>query len=41
MRAQLREVARRKLSDLNTVDLDAAERIVTGTARSMGIAAVG
>jgi large subunit ribosomal protein L11 len=39
-RAQLREVARRKLPDLNTVDLDASERIVTGTARSMGIAVV-
>jgi len=37
-RAQLREVARRKLPDLNTTDLAAAERIVAGTARSMGIA---
>jgi large subunit ribosomal protein L11 len=37
-REQVREVARRKLPDLNTVDLDAAERIVAGTARSMGIA---
>jgi large subunit ribosomal protein L11 len=37
-REQLREVARRKLPDLNTADLDAAERIVAGTARSMGIA---
>jgi large subunit ribosomal protein L11 len=37
-RAQVREVARRKLPDLNTTDLDAAERIVAGTARSMGIA---
>jgi large subunit ribosomal protein L11 len=33
----LREVARAKLPDLNTDDLDAAERIVAGTARSMGI----
>jgi large subunit ribosomal protein L11 len=37
-RAQVREVARRKLPDLNTDDLDAAERTVAGTARSMGIA---
>jgi large subunit ribosomal protein L11 len=39
-RAQLREVARTKLPDLNTDDLDAAERIVAGTARSMGIEVV-
>lgn len=37
-RAQVREIAQRKLPDLNTDDLDAAERIVIGTARSMGIA---
>jgi large subunit ribosomal protein L11 len=37
-RAQVREVARRKLPDLNTYDLDAAEKTVAGTARSMGIA---
>ncbi|MER5644763.1 50S ribosomal protein L11 [Streptosporangium sp. NPDC002524] len=36
-RAQLREVARTKLPDLNTTDLDQAERIVAGTARSMGL----
>ena len=36
-RARLREIARTKLPDLNTDDLDAAERIVAGTARSMGI----
>jgi large subunit ribosomal protein L11 len=40
-RDQLREVARQKLPDLNTDDLDAAVRIVAGTARSMGIAVVG
>jgi large subunit ribosomal protein L11 len=39
-RAQLREVARAKLPDLNTDDLDTAERIVAGTARSMGIEVV-
>ncbi|GAA2404640.1 uL11 family ribosomal protein [Nonomuraea africana] len=36
-RAQLREVAQAKLPDLNTVDLDQAEKIVAGTARSMGL----
>jgi large subunit ribosomal protein L11 len=39
-RAQLRAIARAKLPDLNTGDLDAAERIVAGTARSMGIEVV-
>ena len=37
-REQLREIARTKLPELNTADLGAAERIVAGTARSMGIA---
>ncbi|CCH27671.1 50S ribosomal protein L11 [Actinosynnema sp. NPDC047251] len=36
-RARLRAVAERKLPDLNTTSLDAAERIVAGTARSMGV----
>jgi large subunit ribosomal protein L11 len=36
-RDQLREVARAKLPDLNTTDLDQAEKIIAGTARSMGI----
>jgi large subunit ribosomal protein L11 len=36
-RAWLREVAMAKLPDLNTADLDAAERIVAGTARSTGV----
>jgi large subunit ribosomal protein L11 len=39
-RERLREVARAKLPDLNTDDLDVAERIVAGTARSMGIQVV-
>jgi large subunit ribosomal protein L11 len=34
---QLRAIAQRKLPDLNTTDLDAAMRIVAGTARSMGV----
>ena len=36
-KAQLREVAEKKMSDLNANDLDMAERIIAGTARSMGI----
>ena len=36
-RAQLRAIAERKLPDLNANGLEAAERVVAGTARSMGI----
>jgi large subunit ribosomal protein L11 len=36
-RAQVREIAETKLPDLNANDLDAAMRIVEGTARSMGL----
>jgi large subunit ribosomal protein L11 len=36
-RAALRAVAERKLPDLNTDDIDAAMRVVAGTARSMGV----
>ena len=36
-RAQLREVAEKKMSDLNANDVEAAEKIIAGTARSMGI----
>jgi len=39
-RAQVREIAQRKLQDLNASDLDAGERIVAGTARSMGVEVV-
>ena len=35
--SQLREIAQQKMSDLNANDLDAAEKIIAGTARSMGI----
>jgi len=35
--SQLEEIARTKLPDLNTADLDAAKLQVAGTARSMGI----
>jgi len=40
-RAQLREIARQKMRDLNTTDLEAAMRMIEGTARSMGIQIVG
>lgn len=40
-REQLRRIAERKIKDLSAFDLDAAERIVAGTARSMGIEVVG
>jgi large subunit ribosomal protein L11 len=36
-RAQVEEIARTKMPDLNANDLDAACKIVEGTARSMGI----
>lgn len=34
---QIRKIAENKLPDLNTTDVEAATRIVQGTARSMGI----
>jgi len=36
-REQVRDIAAAKLDDLSAVDLDAAEKIIAGTARSMGI----
>lgn len=39
--AQVREIAKKKLPDLNSNSLEAAERVVAGTARSMGIEIVG
>jgi large subunit ribosomal protein L11 len=36
-KADVRSIAERKIVDLNTEDLDAAEKIIAGTARSMGI----
>ena len=36
-RAQLEAIAERKQADLNANDLDAAVKIVAGTARSMGV----
>lgn len=40
-RAQVREIATVKMPDLNAASLEAAERLVAGTARSMGIEIVG
>ncbi|RDU69734.1 50S ribosomal protein L11 [Helicobacter brantae] len=35
--AQLEEIAKTKMEDLNTKDIEAAKKIVAGSARSMGI----
>lgn len=35
--AQVEKIAKEKMADLNTDDLEAAKRIVEGTARSMGV----
>jgi large subunit ribosomal protein L11 len=40
-RDQVRDIAQTKMSDLNANDLDAAEKIIAGTARSMGITVTG
>ena len=34
---QLRQIAERKMGDLNANDVDAAAKIIAGTARSMGV----
>jgi large subunit ribosomal protein L11 len=39
-RSQLEEIAKKKMVDLNANDLDAACKIIAGTARSMGIEVV-
>jgi len=39
--AQLTDIAKVKLPDLNTSDIEAAKRQVAGTARSMGVAVAG
>ncbi|PIR85030.1 50S ribosomal protein L11 [Candidatus Kaiserbacteria bacterium CG10_big_fil_rev_8_21_14_0_10_45_20] len=36
-KAQLREIAEKKMPDLNTDNVEQAEKIIAGTARSMGI----
>ena len=35
--AQIREIAERKLNDLNANDVEQASKIIAGTARSMGV----
>ena len=35
--AQVREIAEKKMPDLNASDVDAAAKIIAGTARSMGV----
>ena len=40
-RDQVREIAQTKMADLNATDLDQAEKIIAGTARSMGITVTG
>ncbi len=37
---QLREIAEKKMKDLNANDVDAAAKIIAGTARSMGVEVV-
>lgn len=39
-REQAREIAQEKLADLNTKDIEAAARVIEGTARSMGVQVV-
>jgi large subunit ribosomal protein L11 len=36
-KSDIRKIAERKMEDLNAESLEAAERIIEGTARSMGI----
>jgi len=40
-RRQVREIAQQKMQDLNATDVEAAMRMIEGTARSMGIEVVG
>jgi large subunit ribosomal protein L11 len=40
-REQVRSIAEQKMADLNANDLDAAEKIIAGTARSMGVTVTG
>lgn len=39
-REQVKEIAQIKIQDMNTIDLDAAMRMVEGSARSMGVEVV-
>ena len=38
---QVRQIAERKMPDLNANDIDAATKIIAGTARSMGVTVEG
>jgi len=40
-RKQVEEIAKQKMSDLNTSDMEQAIKVITGTARSMGIVVEG
>ena len=40
-KAQIREIAEKKMPDLNANDLEAAEKIIAGTAKNMGITVEG
>ncbi|MFA5987957.1 MAG: 50S ribosomal protein L11 [Candidatus Paceibacterota bacterium] len=40
-KAQLKEIAEKKMPDLNATDVDAAMKIIAGSARSMGVDIVG
>ena len=39
-RTQLREIAEKKMKDLNANDIEAAARIIEGSARAMGLRVV-
>jgi len=39
-KADIRKIAERKMEDLNTTDMAQAEKIIAGTARSMGVEVV-
>jgi large subunit ribosomal protein L11 len=38
---QCREIAKKKMKDLNTSDIDAGARIIAGSARAMGLSVTG
>ena len=40
-KAQLKEIAEKKMPDLNTTDIEQAMKIIAGTAKNMGIEIVG
>lgn len=40
-KAQLRDIAAEKMKDLNATTIEAAEKIIAGTARSMGVEIIG